>query len=218
MSILNKLGLGRFALKNWKKIDFVASRKIQKHITHGRVTNFYAYKGTSVCLEPGAAIQCGNGRAILNDNWCPPNPFRTLFCMRKNAKLVFKGPFNFYSNADISISENALLELGSGFCNHGIRLHCFNHIRIGDDVCIGDDVVIRDDDGHEIIGSCHPRSLPIIIEDRVWIGMKATILKGVTIGTGAVVAAGAVVTQDVPAHSLVAGVPAKVVKENVQWN
>ena len=43
------------------------------------------------------------------------------------------------------------------------------------------------------------------------------ILKGVTIGEGAVVAAGAVVTKDVPAYTLVAGVPAKVIKENIQW-
>lgn len=217
MSLLNKLGLGRFALKNWRKIDFSTSRKIQKHITLGRVTNFYAYKGTSVYLEPSATIQCGSGRTILNDNWCPPNPFKSLFSMRENAKLIAKGPFNFHSNADISINENAILELGSGYANHGLRLHCFNHIRIGNKVYIGDDVTIRDDDSHELIGSSRPRSLPIVIEDCVWIGTKATILKGVTLGKDSVVAAGAVVTKDVPPGCLVAGVPARVVKENISW-
>ena len=57
-------------------------------------------------------------------------------------------------------------------------------------------------------------SAPMIIKDNVWIGMSAIILKGVTIGEGAIVAAGAVVTRDVPAHAIVAGVPAKVIKEN----
>jgi acetyltransferase-like isoleucine patch superfamily enzyme len=57
---------------------------------------------------------------------------------------------------------------------------------------------------------CHAER--VVIGDDVWVGGNATILPGVTIGDGAVVAAGAVVTRDVPAHSVVAGVPAKVVR------
>ncbi len=53
----------------------------------------------------------------------------------------------------------------------------------------------------------------VVIEDDVWIGCNATILKGVTIGTGSVVAAGAVVTKSVPPYSIVAGVPARVVAQ-----
>jgi acetyltransferase-like isoleucine patch superfamily enzyme len=53
----------------------------------------------------------------------------------------------------------------------------------------------------------------IVIEDDVWIGASAVITDGVHIGRGAVVAAGAVVTADVPAHTVVAGVPARVVRE-----
>jgi maltose O-acetyltransferase len=56
-------------------------------------------------------------------------------------------------------------------------------------------------------------SREIIIEDDVWIGAKATILKGVKIGQGAVVAVGSVVTKDIPANAIAAGVPAKVIKE-----
>lgn len=54
---------------------------------------------------------------------------------------------------------------------------------------------------------------PVTIEDDVWIGTNAVILPGITIGTHSVIAAGAVVTKDVPPHSLVAGVPAKVIKQ-----
>ena len=53
---------------------------------------------------------------------------------------------------------------------------------------------------------------PVTIKDNVWIGAKATILSGVTIGTGAIVGAGAVVTKDVPENSIVAGVPARIIK------
>ena len=59
----------------------------------------------------------------------------------------------------------------------------------------------------------HVKTAPIVIEDKVWIGMDVLVLKGVTIGEGAVVAAKSVVTKDVPAWTLVAGNPAKVVKD-----
>ena len=57
----------------------------------------------------------------------------------------------------------------------------------------------------------------VVIEDDVWCGANVTILKGVTIGDGAIIAAGAVVTKDVQANSMVGGVPAKVIKENIEW-
>ena len=59
----------------------------------------------------------------------------------------------------------------------------------------------------------HAQAAPIVIEDDVWIGEYAAIMKGVTIGKGAIVAAHAVVTRDVPAYTIVAGNPARVVKE-----
>ena len=59
---------------------------------------------------------------------------------------------------------------------------------------------------------------PIIIGNHVWIGMNVTILKGVRIGDGAIVAAGAVVTKDVPENTLVGGVPARVLKTDISWS
>lgn len=56
-------------------------------------------------------------------------------------------------------------------------------------------------------------TVPVVIEDDIWIGANAVILPGVKIGNHSVVAAGAVVTKDVPPHTLVAGVPAKVIKQ-----
>ena len=60
-------------------------------------------------------------------------------------------------------------------------------------------------------------SKQIIIENDVFIGANVTVLDGVKIGNGAIIGAGAVVTKDVPAHALVGGVPARVLKENIEW-
>ena len=54
---------------------------------------------------------------------------------------------------------------------------------------------------------------PVLIDENAWLGANSTVLPGVTVGKNAVVAAGAVVTKDVPANTVVAGVPAKIIKE-----
>ncbi|MCO6476121.1 MAG: hypothetical protein J5I94_05830 [Phaeodactylibacter sp.] len=70
-----------------------------------------------------------------------------------------------------------------------------------------------DGDFHDLNNRQEPgRSAPIIIEDDVWLGARSIVLKGVTIGRGAVVAAGAVATRDVPPYTMVGGVPAKVIR------
>ncbi|MBV9596820.1 MAG: hypothetical protein JOZ87_08145 [Chloroflexi bacterium] len=55
---------------------------------------------------------------------------------------------------------------------------------------------------------------PVVIEDRVWIGARAIVLKGVTVGHDAVIGAGSVVTRDVPARAVVAGVPARLLRQH----
>jgi acetyltransferase-like isoleucine patch superfamily enzyme len=100
------------------------------------------------------------------------------------------------------------------FVNQGCRLDDIGGIELDDDVLLGP--------GVRLISSAHPldpalrrrqvTAGPIVIGRNVWIGAGATVLQGVTIGDDTVVAAGAVVTRDVPAAVLVAGVPARVVK------
>lgn len=217
MNLLRSLGISKFMLSNWRRISYVSTRKFQKKVKKGNPSNIVAFKGTAVSVDPTASIELGAGKVVINASWCEMNPFHTLFSMKGGSQFIVHGSFSIYSNADISVNENAVLEIGSGFVNHGARIHCFNSIKIGNQVYIGDDVEIRDSDGHEIIGSGKPTTMPIMIGDHVWIGAKVTIVKGVAIGDGVVVAAGAVVTKDVPAHTLVAGVPARIVKENVAW-
>jgi acetyltransferase-like isoleucine patch superfamily enzyme len=89
-------------------------------------------------------------------------------------------------------------------------------IRIGNRVVIGHHVMIVTDSHHmddpaQRGGERYAR--PVVIEDGVWIGARATILAGVTLAQGSVVAAGSVVTRDVAPHTLVGGVPARVLKQ-----
>lgn len=102
----------------------------------------------------------------------------------------------------------------------GTRIMAYHSISIGAECAISWNCTILDCDLHYLSfdgETFEPNSAPIKIGDHVWIGCNVTILKGVTIGDGAVIAAGSVVTRDVPAHTLVAGVPAKTMKSNVAW-
>lgn len=119
---------------------------------------------------------------------------------------------------------NPVLSIGE-LCNFGAFNHitCTNKVTIGDGVLTGKWVTITDNShGDTNIETLKIRPEkrrivskgPVVIGNNVWIGDKATILPGVTIGDGAVVAANAVVTKDVPAYSVVAGNPARIIKRN----
>ena len=140
----------------------------------------------------------------------------TTFKIDKGAKFVCND-FLFYTGSLVSVNQGAFLQLGSGYANNDVEIVCFNKIIIGEDVAISKGVIIRDSDNHLINNQNENITKPIEIGDHVWIGLRAIILKGVKIGNGAVIAAGAVVTRDVPPYSLVAGVPARVIKENIDW-
>ena len=116
------------------------------------------------------------------------------------------------------------LVIGDGtFLGHDCGLHIGRWIRIGRNCLFASGVCVYDLDGHPL-DACSRRSgeptpaeaiCPVVIEDDVWIGTRAVILKGVTVGSRSVIAAGAVVSKDVPADTVVAGNPARVVKQLV---
>ena len=131
--------------------------------------------------------------------------------------------FDAYAGCRINVNAGARLTLGSGYMNQDSVIDCFESITVGHHVVISERVVMRDSDNHTIrslVESSDGQAItsPIIVEDNVWIGMNATILKGVTIGEGSIIAAGSVVTRSIPPHCLAAGVPAKVIKTDVTWS
>ena len=108
------------------------------------------------------------------------------------------------------------LEVGANvFVNHGCTLNDLGGIALGDDTMLGPGVSLITS-GHPVRVSERRAGItvaPIVVGRDVWIGAGATVLGGVTIGDGAVVAAGAVVTHDVPPATLVAGVPARGIRD-----
>ena len=122
-----------------------------------------------------------------------------------------------YAGSRITIKKGAELTLGTGYMNYESVITCANSISIGNDVCIAERVSIRDSNDHIILNNFSKSNKSIVIGNHVWIGMNSIILPGVTIGDGAVIAAGAVVKNDVPPRSLVGGVPARIIREDIDW-
>ncbi len=137
-------------------------------------------------------------------------------CIVQGQLLVFAHGGSITIGDHCFIGENTRIWSGAG-------------VSIGHRVLIAHDVNIFDNDTHPfepgarhrhymaIKHTGHPRDIdlgdsPVLIEDDVWIAAKAIVLKGVTIGRGAVVAAGAVVTKDVSPNVVVAGNPASIVR------
>lgn len=115
--------------------------------------------------------------------------------------------------ASITVNKGARMAIGDNvFINYGVSIGCTHNIVIGNDVMIGDLSVIIDSNFHpcDIHDDLAPG--PVHISDNVWIARQCIILPGVTIGKNSVVAAGSVVTRDVPDNVLVAGAPARVVR------
>ena len=106
------------------------------------------------------------------------------------------------------------LEIGNGvFINYGASLSAHQLVRIGDGCQLGSYACLMDNDYHSVEDREKPsESRPIVLGRNVWLGVRVIVLKGVTIGDNAVIGAGSVVTRDIPANCMAAGVPAKVIR------
>jgi hypothetical protein len=180
-----------------------------------RKLRIFVYPAMHCFIGRGSVVE-GDGRLLLGRTWENSRYLPSEFKLNPGARLRVDGRFLIYTGCMVAVQKGATLTLGSGFINTNATIDVFRGLTIGHDVAISSGVTIRDSDNHAIDGE-GPVAAPISIGDHVWIGVNATILKGVSIGPGAVVAAGAVVTRPVPAAALVGGVPAKVIREDVSW-
>ncbi len=220
--IYKKFGFSFRAYINFIKINY--RKNTSCNFKEGHVV--YTMPSSVFDIHPSAKIDIK--APFLYGN----NPVRGMWmptCLRMEAGTTLeihdgpltrygKVPYNLRYGAYIEIVNGGKLTIGQGAANVGLTIMCAKEITIGNGVRIGRDVSIRDWNGSHVIINDHYRNhAPVHIGDRVWLCTGCTIMPGVTIGEGSVVAANATVTKDVPPHSLVGGSPAKVIKENIEW-
>lgn len=158
-------------------------------------------------VKRAMAITANLNRLTFNDADEIRALFSDLIGKKVDDSFLLIPPFYTTGGVDIRVGRNV-------FVNQNCTFYDLGGLDIADDVMIGPNV--------SIITSGHPvepfqrRTLvvakPIVIERNVWIGAGATIIGGVTVGESSVVAAGSVVTKDVPANTLVGGNPARVIR------
>lgn len=191
-------------------------------IPHSRATSIVVAKDVIINLAKSARIQVMMGRFLIGESDAPTRQRtrKTEITLADNAQLTLHGDVILYEGVGVRVTEGAKLSMGDHtYINRSASIDCTQDITIGDYCAISDNVQILDSDFHPITynGETSTMSKPVHIGNHVWIGRSAIILKGVTIGDGAIVGAGSIVTRDVPARCLVAGTPAKVIRENVDW-
>lgn len=169
-------------------------------------------------VAPGVVM---NGRPIIR---CARGAKLVLSAgVRINTTVASNPVIGRSRSALCAMAPGALLEIGPNVGMSGACLCAANSLRIGESTIIGADVLITDTDFHSPLpgwgwsNDAVGASKPVSIGKGCFIGTRAIILKGVTIGDGAVVAAGALVTRDVPANHLAIGNPAIVKPLNPRW-
>lgn len=199
-------------LKILKKINIIQSFFISRKIKNKEKSKLpiIIYKKSDFKLASTALIKInGVGKLEFGKIW-EGEPLSLCsgggMSIGERAVLDLKGYCNIYSKTKISLRKNSTLTLGNCFINNNVSIICSKSITIGDKTAIGPNVIIRDSDDHILLPRTETSMIsPIVIGNNVWIGSNAIILKGVNIGDGAVIAAGAVVNKDVPPHCLVGG-------------
>lgn len=177
----------------------------------GKGINSFVLNGnTYVSIGKGAVVDNrGYFQFGLSQGLLLPSKVAGSLKLENNSKLVIDGKVLISPGVRLLVRERAVLELEDVFINNDSIIVCCKHLKIGKGTIIGDDVEILESDFHRLIRENFEMSAPITIGSHVWIRSRAIILKGVTIGSGSVVACGAVVNKNVPEKHLDCGSTSK---------
>ena len=147
----------------------------------------------------------GSGLVLVMGGWHMPE-------IDDRGGRIEVGSCAFYPGVRIECWKGATVRIGDGtFLNRNTEIVSLGSVTVGRDCKIARDVIVMDSDQHELPGGGLVVA-PVVIEDRVWIGARAMVLKGVRIGHDSVIGAGAIVTKNVPPFSVAVGQPARVIR------
>ena len=179
--------------------------------TRGRVSNLQVFPHVKVEMDKSAKLDI-TGSMQLGSHGRVGRYYPSFAYFGPDSTTTVIGDHSMFTGIHLIVAEGAELQLGTGLFNFGCKIYCGHQITIGDRCLLGPEVIVRDDDEH-IPPPGTVRSAPITIGNDVSAAMRTIILKGVTIGDGAKIAANSVVTKDVPPYTFVGGAPAKVIRE-----
>lgn len=181
--------------------EFNAQLQRDNHIAAGSPAHEFMHK---------AADEARKTTALINGAYHTDEELRALMSRLVGYKV--DDGFRLFPPVYTDFGKN--IKIGKDvFVNSGCCFQDQGGVTLGDGCLVGHNVVFATLDHDKRPGRRGDMTAaPIVVGKDVWIGAHATILKGVTIGDGAIVAAGAVVTRDVPPNTIAAGVPARVVK------
>ena len=181
--------------------EFNAQLQRDNHIAAGSPAHEFMHK---------AADEARKTTALINGAYRTDEELRAL--MSRLVGYRVDDGFRLFPPVYTDFGKN--IKIGKDvFVNSGCCFQDQGGVTLGDGCLVGHNVVFATLDHDKRPGRRGDMTAaPIVVGKDVWIGAHATILKGVTIGDGAIVAAGAVVTRDVPPNTIAAGVPARVVK------
>jgi acetyltransferase-like isoleucine patch superfamily enzyme len=184
--------------------------------------------GNAVMILP-ALLQQLNGRIELRGDGnsvtigAPAQSHELAIGLGSRSNVAI-GPHCLLGHLLIHTEDSAEVVIGPASAFNGavrFLLHEPGRISLGEFCLFGGDVDVTISDMHSILDAASGARLnparDVTLGDRVWVGQRSMILKGVTIGHDAIIGAGAVVTRSVPAHCIAAGNPARVVRRGVRW-
>ncbi|MBS7362663.1 MAG: acyltransferase [Paludibacteraceae bacterium] len=208
------MDLGKLSFKIYNTI-----RPIRQKGTGNEIILPKKYKNVKILVY-------GNNNKILFAEDCILNNTEIIIIGDNNKVVVgSKAKFLGGNNATIYVNmiNNGTFEVGEKASLRGVKCEINGAaIRIGKNVMTSFGIYLRNHDSHKVLsletGEVTNPPADINIGDHVWLCEECTILKGVTVGNDSIVALKSLVTKDVPANSIAAGCPSKVVKTGISWD
>lgn len=223
LSFRQKLGRITHVLKgalrkhiDW--LEFIRLNVFSKNVRTDWMNDgiIYPFKHCAIELHKGSILEL-HGPLDFGYKKVKGSKLESRLLLEQDSYMVINKASHFWYGTDIEVFKNAKLIIDSVGANMGCTIICGQKIEMTGHVSIGRNVSIRDTNAHLIAVEGYKILRPVLIENHVWLCSGASISPGVKIRSGAIVGANSRVVQNVHAHTLVCGNPAKIVQKNIAW-